>query len=86
MKPIECTKVIGRRFRIANNLTAEVYNSGMIILVQGKDFEFYDKDGQLNSTTNQHISLRAQLWAPGNIRQTIERHGQPYGMIWGYPL
>lgn len=75
-------KVIGKRYWLHNGITAEVYDSGTIILVAGDIQELYDKEGVLHSATDKERPLWVELGKPENIRECVEIHGRPHGMLW----
>jgi hypothetical protein len=78
-------KFLGRRYRLPNNLIAEVFDSGATILRRDGDKEFYDAEGKLNSTTDDYAQFWVEIGRPENVKDYIQRHGRPCGMIWEEP-
>jgi len=75
-------KPLGRRYRLPNNLLAEVFDSGATILQRDGDEEFYDAEGKLNSTTDKSAQFWIEMGRPANVKDYIHHHGRPCGMIW----
>lgn len=76
-------RAIGRRYRFPTGIMAEVFDSGTVILRRGTSEEFFDANGEFNSTNDVDAKLWVELGQPINIREYANLHGRPRGTIWG---
>ena len=76
-------RAIGKWYRLHNNIRASVFDSGATILIRDDAAEFFDAEGNLNSTTDAYAWLWADIGQPFNVREYIQQHGRPFGTIWG---
>lgn len=72
---------VGTRYRLPHDTWAEVYDHGEIVLRRGTIQEFFGTDGFRVTTTDESVSLFAELGVPYNLLDYIKAHGRPYGTI-----
>jgi len=75
-------RAIGQRYQLARGIQAEVYFSGTIILVRDDQQEKFDQEGYLQSSTDHHKSLFAELGVPPSLLTYITVFGRPIGTLW----